>query len=528
MNPRPLTLEAKALEVNLNKRLFGTFAEIGAGQEVVRHFFQVGGAAGTIAKAMSAYDMTFSDEIYGRAGRYVSKERLGAMLDHEYTLLIQRLSAKRGHETQFFVFADTVAAQSFRGSSECHGWMGVRLQKAPLDLPSNVIIHVRMLDKANVQQQEALGVVGVNLVHAACFCEDVVGDFVPRLLDGLSNQRIEIDMIEFSGPAFAHVDNRLMSLQLVRAGLSNAAMFAPCGKVLQPSEVLYKKAVLIERGSFRPITRVHMDMLQTAKGMFAGEVVPKDCEIVVLAELTLSNLMSTGEIDMQDFLARVDMISALGLNVLISNYSEFYRLVSYLRRYTKQPVGLAMGVNTLLEMFNERHYQQLEGGLLESLGRTFYHCVKIYAYPMTQEALTSYIKLNDSPHDERDLKSTKLITAESLPVHHPQRLLYHHLLTEGRIVPMVGYNPELLAVPSRDILKKISARDESWAAVVPEPAAHLIRSRGLFGWQGTESRVPTTIIEDATELTSSSTQPDTDEIAGKTPCAELPTRTRPH
>ena len=416
MNAADLAVEKKALEVNLDPKLFGTFAEIGAGQEVVRHFFQAGGAAGTIAKAMSAYDMTFSDEIYGKSGRYVSKERLTAMLSHEYSLLLQRLSAKRGHNTHFFVFADTVAAKSFQGSSECHGWMGVRFQDAPLAPFNDVVIHVRMLDRSNVRQQQALGFVGVNLLHAAMFCKDTIHEFVPALLHGLTNERIEIDMIEFSGPAFAQVDNRLMSLQLVRAGLTNAAMFAPCGKVLQPSEVLYKKSVLIERGSFRPITNIHMDMLESARTLFLADAVPEGGEHIVLAELTINNLMSTGSIDMKDFLARVDMISALGLNVLISNYSEFHRLVSYLRRYTKQPVGLAMGVNTLLEIFNEKHYKTLEGGILESLGRTFCHCVKLYTYPMTKAAFEAYVKLFDSPHDAAALAATELVTADKLPI----------------------------------------------------------------------------------------------------------------
>lgn len=487
MTTAELTTQRKALRINLDKRMFGTFAEIGAGQEVVRHFFQAGGAAGTIAKTISAYDMTFSDEIYGKSGRYVSRERLVSMLDHEYNLLLQRLSGKRGHESLFFAFADTVAAMSFKGSSECHGWMGVRFQRNPLAPPNEIVMHVRMLDRSNVQQQEALGFVGVNLIYSAFFCENPAEDFVSSLLECLSNERIEIDMIEMSGPDFKHIDNRLISLQQVQLGLSNAALFAPCGRVLQPSEVLYNKAVLIERGSFRPVTHVHVDMLETARSTFQTNTLPKGKDCVTLAELTLNNLMSTGSIDMSDFLARVDTISSLGLNVLISNYPQFYLLISYLRRYTKEPIGLAMGVNTLLEVFNEKHYEKLEGGILESLGRLFRHRVQLLIYPMTNSAFQEYIKLFNPPFDGTKVHESALITAQNLPVLSHLTLLHSYLLEQGSIVELKNYNPELLKVLSRDILKRIATGDPTWEEVVPKPAAELIKHRKLLGYSSAKN-----------------------------------------
>src|SRR5271169_2736861 len=251
-----LTTHEKALRINLDPARYGTFAEIGAGQEVARWFFQVGAAAGTISKSMSAYDMAVSDAIYGRCKRYVSRERLQGMLDHEHGLNLERLQSTRRDSTAFFAFANTVAARNYQGTNECHGWMGVKYQAHPRDDDSQIIIHVRMLDDENELQQEALGVVGVNLLYAAFFLHHKPQLILESMLDGLSTERIEIDMVEFSGLEFRHVDNRVMSLRLVQLGLSGAAMFGPSGEVLQPTEVLRKRPILVERGSFRPVTKV--------------------------------------------------------------------------------------------------------------------------------------------------------------------------------------------------------------------------------------------------------------------------------
>ena len=331
----------KALAVNLESRRYGTFAEIGAGQEVVRWFFRVGGAAGTIAKSMSAYDMTVSDAIYGPCDRYVCRQRLESMLDHEQALNLDRLRESRGDTTAFFVFADTVSARNFKGTNECHGWMGVRFQAHPRDQDSQIILHVRMLDTENALQQEALGIVGVNLLYGAFFLNHEPDQLIESLLDDLTTRRIEIDMIEFSGIAFRHVDNRVMSLRLVQLGLSGAAMFSAKGEVLQPSEVLYKKPILVERGSFRPVTHVNIDMLRSAHEKFAREREVEEDSIVSLMEITMRNLQASGgqpngEIDLRDFLARADMLAACGKTVLISDYFEYYRLAAYLTRYTKQ------------------------------------------------------------------------------------------------------------------------------------------------------------------------------------------------
>src|ERR1700761_5036933 len=317
----------KALRINLDPRWYGTLAEIGAGQEVARWFFQVGGAAGTVAKSISAYDMAVSDAVYGKSDRYVSMGRLQAMLDYEYQLNIERLDESRGDAASFFAFADTVVARSYRGGNECHGGMGVKFQAHPRDEPSQIILHIRMLDIEAALQQEALGIVGVNLLHGAFFEHHEPDQLIESLLDRLTTDRIEIDMIEFRGIEFRAVDNRLMALKLVQLGLSGVAMFGADRTVLQPSEALRKKAVLVERGSFRPTTLVNLDMLECALEKFESDPGVAGVPVLPRAELTMRNLLAVGgEVDRRDFLARADLLAACGLTVVISDFFEYYRL----------------------------------------------------------------------------------------------------------------------------------------------------------------------------------------------------------
>jgi hypothetical protein len=464
-----LTTNRKALTINLDDQHYGTFAEIGAGQEVARLFFQAGGAAGTIAKSISAYDMAFSDAIYGKAPRYVSRERLETMLEHEYRLLLERLSEQRGDRTHFFVFADTVAAKSYKGNNECHGWMGVRFQTAAGSEPSQIIIHVRMWDKENILQQQALGIVGVNLCYAAFHYRNDPIRLIESLVDNVGADRIEVDMLKLSGPAFEDIDNRLTSFYLVQLGLTNAVMFSPTGDVLQPSEVLYKKAVLVERGSFHPVTNLHIDMLNCATARFNAEETVQGKGVVILMELTVNNLLGDGQtLDPQDFLARVNLLAELGHTVLISNYSEFHRLTTYFRRYTKEMIGVAMGINTLLEVFNEKYYENLQGGILEAVGRLFRYDVKLYIYPMAAT----------------DGKLT-LVTADNVKVAPHLRLLYSHLHENHFIEALYGYRNECLGIFSNEVLTRIQRRDPSWENMVPEKSAQTIKRLRLFGWTAT-------------------------------------------
>src|SRR5215831_12917336 len=370
MKDEPIDTHSKALRINLDPRWYGTFAEIGAGQEVVRWFFRVGGAAGTIAKSISAYDMKVSDAIYGHVDRYVSRNRLQAMLDYEFDLDLERLGPERGDDTSFFAFADTVVARSYRGNNECHGWMGIKFQSRAHDEPSQIVMHVRMLDEEASLQQEALGIVGVNLCYGAFFLNHVPEELVESLLDKLTIGRVEIDMFELSGIEFRNVDNRIMALKLVQLGLSGAAMFGSNREVLQPSDVLHKKAVLVERGSFRPTTRVNIDMLECALKKFKEDPVVADKPVLPLMELTMRNLLAGGkDVDRRDFLARAELLAACGMTVLISDYFEYYRLAAYLSSRTRERIGVVLGVPSIYELFDEKYYTDLPGGILENFGR---------------------------------------------------------------------------------------------------------------------------------------------------------------
>ncbi len=485
-----VTTNRKALTINLDEPKYGTFAEIGAGQEVARHFFQVGGAAGTVAKSISAYDMKFSDAFYGKSARYVSRERLELMLNREYDLLLQRLDAQRGDRTTFFVFAETVAARSYKGTNECHGWMGVRSQVEPKGPTSEIIIHVRMLDRENLLQQQALGVIGVNLLYGAFYLASDPDAFVRSLADNLVSGRIEVDMINFSGPQFVDVDNRIMSLKLVEHKLTNAVLFNPKGEVIQPSEILYKKAIIVERGSFRPVTLVNEDMMRCAMAQFTAEPVLQGANIIVLMEITMHNLLSSGDIDYHDFLARIDALAATGSNVIISDYQEFYRLIGYFRRYTKEMIGVVMGINNLLEVFNEKYYENLDGGILESFGRLFRNLVKLYIYPMRINAYDRYCSQNPSESpttalgkSEHPLAIDVWINAINLQVEMHLRNLYAHLLDSGNLVPIRGSNPAVMDIFSRDVLAKIQKGESGWENMIPQEAATVIKERGLFGYK---------------------------------------------
>jgi len=480
-----LTTNGKALTINLDQGKYGTFAEIGAGQEVARQFFQAGGASGTIAKSISAYDMVFSDAIYGKAPRYVSRERLQLMLDHEYQLLIERLAPTRGDHTTFFVFADTVTTSGFKAGNEAHGWMGIRFQTDPKGEPSDIFLHVRMWDKEAVLQQEALGIIGVNAVYGAFYYRDNPKKLIQSLLDNLRSDRIEVDMLKFAGPAFKNVDNRLMSLHMVEFGLTNAVMFGANGEVLQPSEVLHKKAILVERGSFRPVTHVNVDMLNCATAQFVQEPLVKGHEVVVLMEITMNNLLAAGALDAEDFLSRVDLLGDIGFTVLISNYSEYYRLTSYFRRYTKEMIGVAMGINNLLEIFNEKYYENLEGGILESFGRLFRNAVKLYIYPMRQEAFDRYIAPETSCPKQgtaHAFSANVLITAKNVTIVEHLSNLYAHLLENHCIGSIVGFDTAILNIFSRDVLRRLKEGDSSWEQMVPAPAVAAIKRRRLFGY----------------------------------------------
>ncbi len=464
MNGQTLTPEEKALRMNQDAVVYGTFAEIGAGQEVVRWFFQVGSASGTVAKTISAYDMVVSDAIYGRCERYVSRKRLEAMLAYEYELLLERLGPQRGAQTSFFVFADTAASHSRTRRSAGHAWQGVRFQTAPGSEPSEVIIHIATHDTDRPREREAIGLMGVNLLYGAVYHHSDPEGLLASLFDNLTRERIEVDMIKFSGPAFAGVDNRLMSLRLIEHAFTDTALFTAQGEVVQPAEVLYQRPILVERGRFRPVNLLTMDLLEKAFDQFRSEPELVGEEPIVLMELTLRDLHPQQGVDKQDFLDRVDVLGTLGKTVLISNHGPYYGLVEDFSRYTQKKVGIALGVPALLDILDDTHYEGLRGGTLEAVGRLFADNVRIYVYPRWDQA------------------TGQLITAETVEVPARVRHLYQHLLENQYIVPIERTNPAFRAIDSDGVLRQIQAGETGWDSQVPPAVAQEIKLKRLFGW----------------------------------------------
>ena len=459
------SVQEKAIRINLEARKYGVFAEIGAGPEVVRWFFHAGKASSTVAESISAYDMAISDGLYGHAAHYVSRERLNAMLDREFGQLQAGLAKTRRDGAALFVFADTVATHTSSRAQAGHGWLGVRFQDRPGAEPSDAIVHLEMLDTQTAGQQETVGLMGVNLLYGAFFFADDPNRLVSSLMDGLNRRRVEVDMIKLSGPAFAAVDNRLLSLQLVEQALTDAAMFRADGEVVQPSEVLEKQPVLIERGSFRPVTNVTFDMLDRARRQLAAGAASAAPEPVVLMEMTLNNLMAAAGIDDQDFLARVDILGALSQTVMISNYTRFDQVTSYLRHYTQERVAMVLGMPLLREIFDEKYYADLDGGILEGLGRLFKGPVKLFVHPTV------------------DPETGQLLTADKVEVKRQLSHLYAYVFENGCVEPIREFDYRQLHVTPADVLRKIQQGEPGWQDLVPPQAAALIARKKLFGYK---------------------------------------------
>ncbi len=463
------SLKDKALRINLNADIYGTFAEIGAGQETVRHFFRAGGASGTIAKAMSAYDKDFSDAIYGIEDdkRYVTEARLRKMLNHEVRLMEERITRENNPNKIFFSYANTVATIDFAKKYKGHGWVGIKYQIAPDEAYNDIVLHIRFKETDARLQQETLGKLGTNLIYGAFYKYNQPRKLLRYLYDHLDKDQLEIDTINFSGPAFKAVDNRLMSLQLVKNGMTDAVMFAPDGNNVLPARVLYKKNILALRGSFRPVTKVNMDMFEKSYEMFIKEnKVDKD-KTQVIFEITLSNLRAEGKIDEQDFMDRAKLLCSLGQTVLISNFQEYYKLVEYFSQYSRNRMGLAMGVNNLVDIFDEKYYRHLSGGILEAFGKLFYKDLRVYLYPMENQ-------------------DGSLTTSENLKVHPRMKELYKFFKYNGKVVDITDFDASNLSVFSRTVLKMIVNGEDGWEGMLPEGVSKLIKEKSLFGWESEE------------------------------------------
>ncbi|MFP9117414.1 TonB-dependent receptor [Flavobacterium sp. RNTU_13] len=459
------SIKDKALRINLNENIYGTFAEIGAGQETVRHFFRAGGSSGTIAKAMSAYDKDFSDAIYGieTDGRYVTESRLKKMLTHEVKIIEERLNREKHPNKVFFSYANTVATIDFAKQFKGHGWVGIKYQIEPDEDYNEITLHIRFKETDARLQQETLGILGVNLIYGAFYKYNDPKKLLRYLYDHLDKDQLEIDTINFSGPRFADVDNRLMSLQLVKNGMTDAVMFDPQGHNVLPAAVLYKKNILALRGSFRPVTKVNIDMYEKSYQMFLEENKVDKEKTLVIFEITLSNLRSEGEIDERDFLDRAELLCSMGQTVMISNFQEFYRVVEYFSAYTKARMGLAMGVSNLVDIFDEKYYRHLSGGILEAFGKLFYRDLKVYLYPMKDE-------------------EGNVVNSENLMVHPRMKELYKFFKFNGKVIDIPNVDEQLLDIFSREVLKLIGKGKTGWEHMLPAGISEMIKQNHLFGY----------------------------------------------
>ncbi len=461
-----LSIQNKCTRLNLNENIYGTFAEIGAGQETVRHFFRAGNPKGTIAKTLSAYDKDFSDAIYGLdpQNRYVTVRRLKRMIDYEAELIEQRLSRKKYPNKLFFSYANTVATIDWAKKYKGHGWLGIKFQKEPKQEYSEIILHVQFHENNASQQQISLGIMGVNLIYAAFYQSEDPKVLIQKLYDHLSKDKIEIDSINFKGPVFENVDNRLMSLELVKEGITEAVMFSPEGNNILPANVLYKKNILTLRGSFRPVTNLNLNMYMSSRKLFMSQEEVDPDKTVIIFEMTLNNLKSEGknEINEKDFLDRADLLCASGQTVMISNFQEYYKVVEYFAQHTKKELGLVMGVDNLIDIFNERYYRHLSGGILEAFGKLFFKSLKVYLYPM------------------RDEKTGKIITSKNLKVHPRMKELYKFFIDNGKVIDIEDYEEEYLDIHPRKVYEMILEGNPEWEDMVPGLTAKMIKEKNLF------------------------------------------------
>lgn len=461
-----LSIKNKALSINLNPQYYGTLAEIGGGQEVARAFFHAGGASGTIAKSISAYDKTFSDFIYNKkkTGRYVSEERLLMMLEKEYSEITSVLDERLGSETCFFAFANTVVTLNFHKDNRGHGWLGMRFQLFPKKEPNQVIIHVNLLENDALLQQNTLGSLGVNLIYACINFSDRPNVFLQSLMDNLNRDRVEINMVRMSGPDLAYVDNRLLGVQLVKNEMTSATMFDSNGNVQQPDDMLYKKNVLAFRGRFRPITKVGFDMLQTSYEIFKKDEDYSPESTISLCEITLKNLMHDGNIDDRDFLDRVNLLNGLGQNVMISNFREYYKLVSYFSDFKIKKLRIVIGIPTLINVWDRQFYKDLKGGILEAFGMLFAKNMKLYVYPSLKRG------------------SDQMLTSKDIELADDLKFIYQYLMVNKMLIDVQPSNKESLIINSEQVLEMLQSGNDEWESMVPEYVIQYIKKNKVFGY----------------------------------------------
>lgn len=466
MKHESIPINRKALKINLDTEFYGTFAEIGGGQETARNFFLAGASSGTVAKSISAYDKSFSDKFYNKnkPGRYVSENRLVKMLDQEYSELTDVVAQKKEY-VSFFAFANTVEVLNFAKDNYSHGWLGIKFQLHPGGEPNKVIVHVKLLENDTQLQQKTLGELGVNLIYACKYYHEKPDIFLKSLFDNLSVDRLRITMMRMSGPDLDYVDNRLLGVQLVKFGMTHSIMFDKNGDVQQPSDMLYKKNVLAFRGSFNPITYVAKDILNASMEMFQKDEDYTPENTLSFCEITLNNLLREGDIDERDFLERVNMLNTIGQNVMISDFREYYKLVEFFSQFKIKKLRIVMGVPSLELFFDEKYYSDLKGGLLEAVGKMFPKNIKLYIYP-TIEKETNTLK-----------------TSKNIQVSENTNMLCNYLVANKFILNIPGKIASQLHVKSHEVNEMIRSGNPDWEKYVPMVIANKIKEKNLFGYK---------------------------------------------
>lgn len=465
MTNEPLSPNNKALRLNLENSQYGTLAEIGGGQEVARIFFKAGGTSGTIAKTISAYDKSFSDEIYnqGYPGRYVSETRVDKMLHHEYKELTGLLEGSK--DICFFAFANSVETINYSKDNRSHGWVGMRFQLKKRSEPNHVMLHVRLMENESHLQQTTLGILGVNLIYAAYHHYERPNTFLSSLMDNLSADRLQITMVRMSGPELSYVDNRLLAVQLVNNGMTHAIMFDRYGNVQEPDDMLYKKNVLAFRGRFRPITYTTLGIIRASFRIFKRDEDYQKINTLTMCEITLNHLSEQGQFYEKDFLDRVDQLNKMGQNVMISDFREFYKLVEYFSQFPIKNLRLVLGVQTFIKVLDPQYYQNLNGGILEAFGKLFTKNMKMYVYP----------SLN--PHTD------EVLTSKNIAIRKDLQHLYNYLVSNRKIIDIEEFRKKRLSIFSQDVIQKIENGDPEWENMVPKLIVSIIKRKNMFGYR---------------------------------------------
>jgi hypothetical protein len=378
-------------------------------------------------------------------------------------LLEERIDRSNNPEYRFFTYANTVATIDFSKRFKGHGWLGIQFQLDPNQKEYNrIVLHVRFKQTEARLQQETCGIVGVNLIYGAFYKYHQPNKLLRYLYDHIDKDTLEIDMINFSGPHFKEVDNRLMSLQLIKNDMTEAVMFGPDGNNLLPAALLYKKNILALRGSFRPVTKINIDMLDKSQQLFCNTTKVTKSNTEIIFEITLENLKAHGDIDENDFLARVDLLGSLGHIVMISKFKEYYKLVEYFDKYTKSKIALSMGVNSLVDIFDDKYYRHLSGGILEAFGKLFFKNVQVYLYPM------------------KDPNTGEIINSDNLMVNEQMRDLYKFFKRNQKVKDIQDYDESYLSIFSREVLQMIANDTPGWEEMLPNGIAEIIKEKKLF------------------------------------------------